>query len=240
MRCELPGRVEQQDPERVERDVEGLEQGGAEQDEDEPQEQRERDSPREHARLHLPLGHGEVRQDHREDEDVVERQRALEQVAGEVLLACLGTLPGPEPEAEQQRDRDPPDRPQRVLPHAGDVAARVNHEVERRHDQDHDAKPCPPRNRDVEVQAVNCSEHGILLQRSWEKVSSARCGPMAPGLSAVLTNATRRDYFPSGIEDSGGGATEITGSERIWRCSRSAGPAPRACARTACNSAADR
>jgi hypothetical protein len=30
-----------------------------------------------------------------------------------------------------------------------------------------------------------------------EKVSSARAGPVTPGLSAVLTSVTRRDYFPS-------------------------------------------
>ena len=55
----------------------------------------------EHLRLHGG-GHREVRQDHREDEDVVERQRALEQVAGEELAAGLAALPGPE-----QRRRTP-------------------------------------------------------------------------------------------------------------------------------------
>jgi hypothetical protein len=37
---------------------------------------------------------------------------------------------------------------------------------------------------------------------------------MAPDLSAVLTNATRRDYFPSRSDDSGGGGAEIVRSVR--------------------------
>ena len=43
--------------------------------------------------------HGEGREDEREDEDVVDREAALDQVAGEVLARRSGALPGAHDEA---------------------------------------------------------------------------------------------------------------------------------------------
>ena len=94
------------------------------------------------------------REDHGEDEDVVERQRALEQVAGEVLGAGLAALPAPEHGAEGERDDDPADRPERVLAHARDVPAGVDEQVEREHDDDDARRGSPTSERDVEVQLV--------------------------------------------------------------------------------------
>ena len=86
---ELVGGVEQQRAEGVEGDVEVRQQRGARDDEDQAQDERQRDAPGQHPRLHRER-HREVAEDDREDEDVVERQRALEQVAGQVLRAGVG------------------------------------------------------------------------------------------------------------------------------------------------------
>ena len=152
-------------------------------------------------RLHLHPGNREVAQDHREDEDVVQRQRALEQVAGEVLRAGLAALPRPEDGAERERHADPAERPERVLAHARDVPAGVDEQVERQHDDDDAGEDAPCPDRDVEVELVGFSggsEQQGVFSGWWEKVSSAllQAGGAGP-LSTVLTNATRRDYFPS-------------------------------------------
>jgi hypothetical protein len=121
---------EQEQAEDVEGGLERLEQRGADQDEHEPQEQREHDPPAEHRRLNLPR-HREVTEDHREHEDVVERQRALEQVTRQVLGAGLAALPEPQPRAEHEREHQPAHRPDRRLAQGGRVVAGEHEQVDR-------------------------------------------------------------------------------------------------------------
>ena len=67
--------------EDVDDPVERLEQRRAGDDEDRAHDERAEDPPEQHAVL-VGLRHREVREDHEEDEDVVDRQRLLDQVAG--------------------------------------------------------------------------------------------------------------------------------------------------------------
>ena len=97
---ELPRRVDQQDAEDVERDVERVQQRRADQDEDQAQDSSASMMPHDSA-FDCCSATAEAGEDHREDEDVVERQRALEQVAGEVLRAGVAALPDPERGAER-------------------------------------------------------------------------------------------------------------------------------------------
>ena len=85
---DLPGRVEQERPEDVEDPVEALDEGHPGEDEDGPQHQGAEDAPEQDAELVL-AGHGEEGEDHRPDEDVVDRQALLDQVAREVLARGL-------------------------------------------------------------------------------------------------------------------------------------------------------
>ncbi len=81
---------DQDDREEQEGEVEGLQRGRAEGDEDGPQHQRAGDAVEQH-----PLGehrrHRERRQQQHEDEEVVDRERLLHQVTGQVLARPAGS-----------------------------------------------------------------------------------------------------------------------------------------------------
>jgi hypothetical protein len=168
---ELPRGVEQQRAERVGRQVKRVQERRAEHDEDEPQRERHGDAPRQHPGLHADR-HREVAEDHREDEDVVERERALEQVAREVLTARLTALPSPEQCAERERDPKPHDRPRDRLAHRRGVVAGEREQVDRQHRDDDHGKDGPRRHRNVEIQ------HGERQRPSpWVVRSGRRFGP---------------------------------------------------------------
>jgi hypothetical protein len=80
--------------------------------------------PEQHAVLVLPRDR-EVAEDQRDDEDVVHRQRLLDQEAGVVLGAALRPQEPPDPGPEQHRHRDVAGRQQQALPHADLVIVRV-------------------------------------------------------------------------------------------------------------------
>ena len=84
--CLDPRGVDEDRAEEVEDPAEILDRGGADQDEDRPEDQREGDAEEQHLLLQLP-GHAEARHDQHEDEEVVDRQALLGDVAGEVLAA---------------------------------------------------------------------------------------------------------------------------------------------------------
>ena len=92
------GRPEQkQQAEHVDDDVEALDQLDADQDREAAHDQRQHDAPEQEHRP-VRVGHPEVREDQEEDEQVVERQRALDQVHGRVVdrrlepsIAYIGT-----------------------------------------------------------------------------------------------------------------------------------------------------
>ena len=75
---------EQERAEDVEDPVEALEQRDAGEDEHGPQHEGTEDAPEQHAEL-VAVGHADVAEDHRPDEDVVDREALLDQVAGQVL-----------------------------------------------------------------------------------------------------------------------------------------------------------
>ena len=82
-------REQEQQAEAVDQEVERVEQRRAGGDEDRAEHDGAHDAPEQDAVLVL-LGHGEVPEQHREQEDVVHRERLLDEVAGEVLAAGLG------------------------------------------------------------------------------------------------------------------------------------------------------
>ena len=61
----------------------------------------------------LARRHGERREDERENEDVVDREAPLDQVAGEVLARRLRALPCAHHEREREAEREPEDAPER-------------------------------------------------------------------------------------------------------------------------------
>ena len=101
---QLHRRVDQQQPEDQEHEREQRQQRGAERDEDRAHDQREHDAEGQHLVLVL-LGHRERRHDDHEDEQVVDREALLDDVAGEVLGAELAAVRPPHPGTERERRR---------------------------------------------------------------------------------------------------------------------------------------
>jgi hypothetical protein len=107
---QLDRRPDQQQAEDEEHEGEQRDQRRAERDEDPPHDQRQHDAEGQHLLLVL-LGDGERRHDDHEDEQVVDREALLDEVAGEVLGAEVGAVHGGEPRAERHRHQDVEDRP---------------------------------------------------------------------------------------------------------------------------------
>ena len=99
-------RAEQERAEDVDDPVELLEQHGTEGDEDRAEDERSEDAEEEHAVLQLPRD-GEVGEDHGEDEDVVDRERLLDEEAGEVLAGVFGAVTPEDDGGEGQAEADP-------------------------------------------------------------------------------------------------------------------------------------
>jgi hypothetical protein len=94
-------RHDQHDREEVEHPAEGVDGRGTDRDEDAPHHQRDHDPDEQHA----VLVHGrdlERRHDDDEDEEVVDRQRVLGDVAGEELPG--GLTAGEDPQPDPERD----------------------------------------------------------------------------------------------------------------------------------------
>ena len=101
--------------------------------------------PEQHAVL-VFLGHAEVREDQCEDEDVVDRQALLDQVAGQVLASCLRTHPQEDDSAERQPERDPEDAEPRGFPERDIVRFAMEDEQvqgEQEHDEAEESDPGP-------------------------------------------------------------------------------------------------
>ena len=96
---------QQEGGEDVEHPGEVGDQGRADADHDRPQHDHTENAPEQHPVLQLPRN-GEIGQDQGDDEDVVERQGQLKQIAGVVLHRLLGAeiVPNPGPEREAQGD----------------------------------------------------------------------------------------------------------------------------------------
>jgi hypothetical protein len=111
------GAGEQEDrAEDQEDEVERRQRGGAEGDEDAAQHQRADDAEQQHALLQH-LRHRERREQQHEDEQVVDAERLLDDVAGVVVDAALTAVGGEHVDAEGERQRDVEDRPEGRLLH---------------------------------------------------------------------------------------------------------------------------
>ena len=107
---ELDARRDEEEAEEVDREVERVEEGGARDDEDRPHHEGHDDPDRQESPL-LAGRDRERGEDQGEDEDVVDREASLDQVAGEVLLGRIRPLPGAHDERERHAEREPEDAP---------------------------------------------------------------------------------------------------------------------------------
>ena len=112
--------VQQQHAEPVDDDLEAIEQRHPDRDRDRAQHQRAGDADRDHTAAQLRRDR-EVPEQQREQEDVVERERALDQVHGGPL-ACRPARDG-DAAGDDERERQPPDAPDDRLPPARCAAA---------------------------------------------------------------------------------------------------------------------
>jgi len=86
----------------------------------------------------------EKRKNQHEHEDVVHRERFLDDVAGEELEALLLALPVPKGGREHQRKRDPHARPDGGFPDADFVGFAVEHaQIQGQHCQNEGDERCP-------------------------------------------------------------------------------------------------
>ena len=128
----LPPREHQERAEQVQDPGEVVDEHRAAGDEDRPEYQGTEYAVEQHAVLVLP-GDGEVGEDQREHEDVVDRQRLLDQVAGVVLAAGPGAVRPPHHAAEGEPQTDPDGRPDRGLLDRDDMGGAVGEQVDSQH-----------------------------------------------------------------------------------------------------------
>ena len=175
--------------EDVDRRVEGVERGGADDDEDRAQHDRAGDAPDEDAALGVG-GHAEVREQDGEDEEVVERQALLDQEAGQVLAGSLAAGDRRQHAGEGHRQRGPGGGPQRRGPQRRrrlPAADGLEVEEQQRRDGDDEQDPREGGHRE-DLQRL------VTLE-----VSPARGlgrGPARRARWAVLTNAPFAGILP--------------------------------------------
>ena len=150
---------DQQHAEQQEHEREQVEQGGAEHDEDRPQDQRDDDAEGQHLVLVL-LRHGERGHDDHEDEEVVDGQALLDDVTGEVLGAEIATREHREDHTERDGHRDVEDRPGDGLLESDRVRAR------RSEDQVQGQQADDERNGGDPADGADL-EHGVLPWGPW-------------------------------------------------------------------------
>ncbi len=92
----------------------------------------------------VAVGDRERPEDQREDEDVVDREALLDQVAGEVLPAGLRPHPDPDPRAERDGEPHPDRAPQGGFAQPDGVRIPMHHEqVQHQHRDDEREEGCP-------------------------------------------------------------------------------------------------
>ena len=181
-------RIEEQEPEDVDRPMEGFDDGRAEADEDGPEDDGAQDPVEEHAML-VHQRHGEGREDQREDEDVVNRQAELEQIAGEVRRAVLRASRQRDQYPERQAQGDVEGAEHRRLAEGRRVSAAVEDEqVEGQDRADGDGED-DPQDR-VDVQTMSLRAYGTSRRRS---------PPTAPS----WRGRCRRGHAPVARDDAG-------------------------------------
>ena len=162
---ELDARVDEEAAEQPHHPLVALDQLGSEEHEREPHDHGAEDAPEEHAVLVLQR-HAEVGEYHREHEDVVHRQRPLDEVAGEKLDRRLAAEPPPDETVEGERQGRPEDGPKGALAERRLVRLLVKDgEVEHQHHRHEDREGDPVIDRDLTVECgggVSEQEHGWI------------------------------------------------------------------------------
>ncbi len=132
------GEHEQQHAEHVEHEVELLDQRSAAEDRQAAQHERGDDPPEDQARPVL-MRDAEVCEQQDEDEEVVERQRALDEVDGDVVDRVLAAVEHQHDSGHAEPEQQPADRPRHALAERRLAAAREEAQVdEQQHDQHED------------------------------------------------------------------------------------------------------
>jgi len=120
---------EQDDAEEQEGPREGRDESGPEGDEDSPQHERARDADEQNALLQLAR-HREGAEQQEEDKEVVDRERLLDEIAGEELQSLVAAEALPEPHPEGRGDGEVEGGPAPRLGHGDLVGAAGDEEVE--------------------------------------------------------------------------------------------------------------
>jgi hypothetical protein len=134
------GEHDQRRTEWIDHEVELLDQRAAGKDEDAAHDQRRDDAPVQEPGPAL-VGNAEVREQDQEDEQVVERQRALDQIDRGVENGVLAALQQQDGDDREQRHHQPTDRPDDRLPEAGLAPTCEEVKVEPEEDEDRDDQP---------------------------------------------------------------------------------------------------
>ena len=123
-----PSQHQQQRSEDVGDDVEALDQLDADDDRHAAHRQRQDDAPEEQNPA-LRCGHGEVTEDQQEDDEVVERKCALDQINGDVVDAVGAAGEQDHGDRRQQSEDQPADAPNDCLFARRLAAARKDEQV---------------------------------------------------------------------------------------------------------------
>jgi hypothetical protein len=144
--------------------VEGVEERRACGDEDRPQDDGAHDAPEE--RPPLPdRRHAEVAEDEREDEEVVDRERLLDQEPREVRARLLAAVPGPQEDGEGEAERRPADAPRDGAAHRDRFAAAAEErEVDEQH-REHERSEGDPRPRRHDHSRPRCRRRAAAAIR---------------------------------------------------------------------------
>ena len=171
--------VQEQEAEDVDRPVEGLDDRSAEADEDGPEHDRAEDPVEEHPVLVLERD-DEGREDQREDEDVVDRQAELEQVAGEVRCAILGAAGEEDEHPEGQAQRDVEGAEDRGFAERRGMRLSVEDEQVQRQDRaDRDGEDDPQDGVGVQSMSLRAWRY-VTPKVSADRAFSARPMPAGP------------------------------------------------------------
>jgi hypothetical protein len=189
-RRELDGGEHEERAEQEEHPDEALDGRRADRDEDAAQDQREHDAEQEHLVL-VRRRHREARHDDHEDEQVVDRQRVLRDVAGEELPRVVTAGDHADADAEGDRQRDVEDHPAGGLADRDHVRALAGRDGEVEQEQAHEAADGGEPDPGLDVHAVPPVVRGGLPE-----VSPARGGPSAPGHSGRADDTLARGYSP--------------------------------------------
>ena len=134
------GEDEQPRAEHVDDEVEAIEQRDAAEDGEAAEHERRDDAPEELRRAVL-RGHREVREEQEEDEEVVQRERALDQVDRRVVDRGVGAVEEQQRDGDQEREHEPADAPHHALAEARLATAREDLEVDEQQNDDRGRDP---------------------------------------------------------------------------------------------------